>query len=74
MSIIQIEGLTKRQRALADIMWSMDSPNDVASFIESLPDEQAREARTVMNLMVWAMLDTVMDTDMAQPILERYRL
>lgn len=71
---IQIEGLSKRQRVLADIMWAMDSADEVSTFIDSLPIDTQREARTVMNLMIWAMLDTVTDTHLAAALLIRYRL
>lgn len=71
---IQIDGLTPRQKTLADIMWSMNDQHEVATFINSLPADQAREARTVMNLMIWAMLDTINDTDLAEAALENYRL
>jgi hypothetical protein len=74
MSILQIDGLTKRQKALADILWGLDSPDDVNNFILALPLDQQREARTVMNLMIWAMLDQVNDTNLAAPILEKYKL
>jgi len=69
---ILIDGLTKRQRALADVMWGLDTTDDVMSFIATLPEDQQREARTVMNLMVWAMLDTIQDTNLANEVLQKY--
>jgi hypothetical protein len=71
---LQIDGLNKRQRMFADIMWAMDSPDDVSRFIKSLPSKDQCEARTVMNLMIWAMLDTHNDTTIASEYLSKYSL
>jgi hypothetical protein len=67
-----IEGLTKRQRALADVMWGLDSAEDVMSFISSLPLDQQKEARVVMTMMTWAMLDTVDETNLANEALQKF--
>ena len=69
---IFIDGLSKRQRALADVMWELNTTDDVMKFIASLPMDQQQEARTVMTLMVWAMLDTVEDTNLANEVLQKY--
>lgn len=74
MSILQIEGLTPRQRALADVMWILNEPEDVLLFIHTLPKEQREEATVVMELMIWAMLDTINDTNIAEAYLQRYML
>lgn len=71
---IQVEGLTQRQRIIADVLWAMDTPEQVSSFIASLPQPTQSEAQTVMSLMIWAMLDSVMDTDLAQRELARFGL
>lgn len=62
---IQIDGLSHRQRVLASVLWTLESQEEVSRFINSLPPEQAREAYTVMQLMMWATLDQVDDTDLA---------
>jgi hypothetical protein len=69
---IYIDGLSKRQRVLADVMWALDTTDDVMNFITSLPEDQQAEARTVMSMMVWAMLDTVQDTNLAYEVLQKY--
>lgn len=71
MSSIQVEGLNGRQRILADIMWAMDTPEQVNGFIDSLQGEHQTDARIVMSMMVWAMLDQVNDTDLAIVQLDR---
>ena len=54
---IAIEGLNKKQRALADIMWSMDGKEEVLGFINSLKGQNKQEAQTVLELMLWAIWD-----------------
>lgn len=71
---LSIEGLTMRQRVIADILWAMDTPEQVSSFIDSLTPDSAHEARVVMTMMTWAMLDQVNDTNLAAPLLEKYTL
>ena len=55
--MIQIEGLNKTQRAIADIMWAMDGKEQVLGFIRSLQGRQRQEAETVLELMLWACWD-----------------
>mgnify|MGYP000173223455 CR=1 FL=1 len=55
--MIEIEGLSKKQRALADIMWGMNSKDEVLSFIKSLQGQNKQEAQTVLELMLWAVWD-----------------
>lgn len=54
---ITISGLNKKQRALADIMWSMDGKEEVMSFIHSLKGQNRQEAETVLEMMLWAIWD-----------------
>lgn len=57
--LIQIEGLNKRQKILADILWSAGSISQVRKFISSLPDQDKRDAATIMELIKWAILDEI---------------
>ena len=66
---MQIEGLNKTQRALADIMWGMDSKDQVTAFIGSLRGQQQRDAQTVLELMLWAIWDECDSVDEAQQVL-----
>lgn len=54
---ITIEGLNKKQRALAEIMWSMNGKEEVLGFIASLQGQNKQEAETVLELMLWAVWD-----------------
>ena len=70
MSIV-IEGLNKRQRALADIMWSMDGKEQVQAFIHSLQGQHRQDAETVLELMLWAIWDECTETPDARRVIQQ---
>ena len=55
--MITIEGLNKRQRILADIIWALDTKDKVEAFIRSLPKPDQQQAITVVEMMIWAYVD-----------------
>jgi hypothetical protein len=59
MSNIVIEGLSKKQRLFADIMWSLDSTDQVTTFIRSLPKKDREQAQVVCEMMILACIDEV---------------
>jgi len=54
---IQIQGLNKRQRAIADVLWLMNSKADALRFIASLEPLTRRDAETVIEMMQLAVID-----------------
>ena len=72
--MIQIEGLNKRQRAIADIMWMMNSKAECQRFIASLEPATRRDAETVVEMMILAVCDEVEDVALAQHYLKPYGL
>ena len=66
---ITVEGFTAKQRILADLVWNMDSANQVAKFIRNLPENDAQDARIVVAMITAAALDQVKETDLAEQIL-----
>jgi hypothetical protein len=50
--MITIEGLTKKQRAILDIMWSMDTKEQVESFVQSLPPADMCDATSLMEILI----------------------
>jgi hypothetical protein len=72
--MIQIEGLTRKQRLLADIIWSFNDKGAVERFVASLPKKDRRDAETIVEMMILAFLDEVDNTDEAQSILKEYTL
>jgi len=74
MSKVQIEGLNQRQRALADVMWMMNSKPEVEAFIKALHPTMRQEAQTVVEMMILAVCDEVESTQEAQVLLDKFRL
>jgi len=72
-----IEGLDAKQRVLADIIWSLPTKDKVDAFIQSLPPETARDARSVVNLMIMAAVEQCYDglgsMDEAQALINKAR-
>lgn len=56
-----IRGFSELQKSLADRIWSMDTREEVDEFVSTLPRSLRREAWVVMNMIIWAELDQVME-------------
>jgi hypothetical protein len=54
---IEIQGLNKRQRAIADVLWMMNTKADALRFIASLEPQTRRDAETVIEMMQLAVID-----------------
>lgn len=74
MATIQIDGLNTNQRVLANIMWSMDSKEQVTAFIRSLRGQQQQDAQTVLEMMLLAIWDECEDTQEARMVIDQFRL
>jgi hypothetical protein len=66
---ITVEGFTAKQRILADLVWNMDSADQVEEFIRTLPRADAEDARIVVAMITAAALDQVTSTELAQQVL-----
>jgi hypothetical protein len=72
-----IEGLTKKQVAILDIMWTLDDEQSVENFVRSLPKADVLVARSLMTLLMhealeeW--LDGVTEFPEAQAVIDRVR-
>jgi hypothetical protein len=71
---IQIEGFTKKQSKLADIIWACETQEQVTNFIASLPKPDRIEAQIVLQMIVHATFDQSMDTSLANEVLAQFRL
>jgi hypothetical protein len=70
MMTIVIEGLSKRQRDIADRLWGFDTEAQCQRYIATLPSRMIRqEATVVFEMMKWAALDTVMDVGHAAELI-----
>ncbi len=54
---ITLEGLTQQQSQIADMIWQCDTQADVEQLIRNLPPAYQRDAQTVHQLMIAAVMD-----------------
>ena len=74
MAKVQIEGLNRRQRAIADVLWLMNGKSEVEAFIKALHPTMRAEAEVVVDMMILAVLDEIDSVDEAKLELDKYRL
>jgi hypothetical protein len=72
--MIEIQGLSPKQMALADIMWAISSREGVDSFISTLPKADARTCRLLIELMQLAFLDEITNTQEADRVIDKFRI
>ena len=73
---ITIDGLSPRQRILADMIWACDSKADIDRLIKFLPTQEMKdEARVIVDLMLMATIEQCYDgitpMDEAEKVLKR---
>lgn len=54
---MEIEGLSPLQKELADRIWSLETPDQVASFFDNLPRNLLHDAYVVYRMIIYAFLD-----------------
>jgi hypothetical protein len=73
----ELKGLNARQQVLADIMWQLEEYTDVEAFIETLPDREACECRSIIEMMRMAVVeqcyDGIQNLDAAQSVLDKIK-
>ena len=72
--MIEIQGLSPKQMALADIMWAISSKEGVEAFIATLPKSEARTCRVLIELMQLAFLDEITNTQDANRVIDKFRI
>lgn len=72
--MIEIQGLSPKQMALADIMWAISSKEGVDSFISTLPNTDAKTCRVLIELMQLAFLDEITNTQEANRVIDKFTL
>lgn len=58
---IQLQGLTRQQHQIADMIWSCESQEDVARLIRNLPPAYQKDAVVIHDLMIAAVMDQHME-------------
>jgi hypothetical protein len=67
---MKIQGLSKRQRQIADLLWVAQTDDELRLIFRLYGDE----ARVVQDMMIAQGLDEVLDVDLANSVLDRFRL
>lgn len=75
MSEITINGVTKRQKRMLNIMWNLDSEDAYFEWYHSLDEHLQREAELLQRLIIMAEIDnTALDTTEAKELLKKFAL
>ena len=72
--MITIEGLTPYQKSLADVLWGMNTWEEIELFVQGLHDAGRADADVVLHMMTAATIDQVVDVAQSQEYLSRFRL
>jgi hypothetical protein len=72
--MIEIQGFSPKQKALADIMWAISTKEGVDAFIATLPKAERRECELVKEMLVLAFLDDIVNTQEADMVIDKFRL
>jgi hypothetical protein len=63
--MITLEGLSKQQVQIADMLWKCNSLEDVDRLVRNMPPSYRQDAVTLKELMIAASLDEVQETQLA---------
>ena len=73
----ELQGLNARQQVLADIMWQLEEYEQVQAFIATLPDREACEAESIIEMMRMAVVeqcyDGIQNIDAAKSVIDKIR-
>lgn len=73
-SNITIEGLSKAQVSMLDIMWSIDGYNDYIEFKSSLSEDTLAMVDLLESMLFLADIDIVEDVTQAKQVLAKFAL
>lgn len=54
---ITLEGLTRQQYQIADLLWNCETQEQVQTLIQSMPTQYKQDAAVVHQLMIAAVMD-----------------
>lgn len=74
--MITIENLTVKQKMICEVLWALESKDQVLGFINSLPIGDRPDAVGLYHLMIIETLDQNMDTedlDLAKQVIDKVK-
>jgi hypothetical protein len=69
--MIEIQGMSAKQMALADIMWAISTKEGVDAFIATLPRAERIECEIVKEMILLAFIDQCDNTQEADRVIKR---
>ena len=63
---MKIYGITERQKELLDIMWNIESKEEVMEWAETLDEGEYNTVRGLLELVRYQFLDEALDADMSE--------
>ena len=61
--MITLGNLTRKQQVLCEVIWNLDTVEQVLNFVRSLPQKDKEQAQTLYTLMILETLDQEMDIE-----------
>jgi len=74
--MITLENLTRKQKVLCEVIWNLDTSEQVLNFVRSLPQKDKEQAQTLYTLMILETLDQEMDIEdlsLAKQVIDKVR-
>lgn len=75
---MRIEGVTKRQKELLDIMWTISSRTDLDAWLDTLSLKDQQDAVVLLHVLLLEMIDQELEEDESyresNEILQRFML
>jgi hypothetical protein len=73
--MMQIDGLSQRQRAIADVLWMINGRDQVDLFLKSLEKDTRRDAEVVIEMMIASLMDEISEIEPeVKDLLDRFGL
>jgi hypothetical protein len=66
--MLSIPNLTPLQQAIADMLWSLDTTEEIVDWIDTLPENIVPIARAVLTMMVYEQIDQTPIEDMSDAL------
>ena len=63
---MRIDGITKRQKELLNIMWNIDSKEEVMDWAQTLSESEYNTVRGLLELVRYQFLDEALNADMSE--------
>ena len=61
--MVTLGNLTRKQQVLCEVIWNLDTVEQVLNFVRSLPQKDKEQAQTLYTLMILETLDQEMDIE-----------